>query len=437
MNRSSWRPSINAPSANDELREATTANKDAEKRLVEALKDERAIEDSRMTDVPAKLTKYLDDVDLLIIPRFTTENAMEGPEIEAAVHLLNQDQVKVAKEFMKRGKPVLACLGPVTPQLNPQPGEAPEDFDKRLAVELSAGTDDFEKLLAARGIELGRSLILFEGETKALAQAQFGSNAIDVPPIVLADPRGKGSALKPNPIASALRLTGRTAEQSLDLKLRALRPVSLAPGWQKQQRFAGEFAFTSAKSWNELQPFPLIGRRVTGERVVVYTPKYEPPALNDPKKGSVDEERRGPFPIAVAIENKIPAAWMNEDYDREEALAALLSPLDNTLAAGLTVAADKLDRPKQRTVVFGSGSLFTGKELTPPQEKLLLHTVNWLTHREDRLPKPATAQTPEWHYPRVAMSNRDRILWRYGTWIGMPALVAYFGLLAMMIRRLR
>ena len=70
---------------------------------------------------------------------------------------------------------------------------------------------------------------------------------------------------------------------------------------------------------------------------------------------------------------------MNEDYDRQEAAAALFTPLDNTLAAGLTVAANKLDRPTQRTVVFGSGHLFSGKTLTPAQDKLLVHTANWLT----------------------------------------------------------
>ena len=83
------------------------------------------------------------------------------------------------------------------------------------------------------------------------------------------------------------------------------------------------------------------------------------------------------------------------------------------------------------------GTLFNAAKLDPPEEKLLLHTVNWLTNREDRLPKQATADAPEWHYPRVAMSDRDRNLWRLGTAFGLPLVAAYAGLLAMMRRRMR
>ena len=244
---------------------------------------------------------------------------------------------------------------------------------------------------------------------------------------------------KPNPVAESVRLTGRTAERALDLRLRAVRPVGLAEAWKAKQPFAAEIAFTvgGSASWNELQPFPRVGRRPDGTRVVVYKPKYEEPGADDPRKGSRDEERRGPFAVGVAIENKIPAAWVNLDYERQQGAAALLSPLDGVLAASLTVAADKVERPTQRTVVFGSGGVFTGKELNPAQEKLLFHSVNWLTGREDRLPKSAADDNPEWRYPRVALSDRDRVLWRLGAAVGLPLLVAYAGLLAMMRRRTR
>ncbi|MBM3981117.1 MAG: hypothetical protein FJ304_12680 [Planctomycetes bacterium] len=426
-----------ATRAAEELKEADTANRDAEKKLAEALKDERPLQDRRMTDVGAKFAKQLADVDLLIVPRFTTEDAMDGPEIEAAVHALNREQVKVAKEFMKRGKPVLACLGPITPQVAPRPNEPPEELEKRIAQELASGSDEFEKLLAERGVELGGSLVLFDGETKALAPDQFGSSPSEVPPLVMAEPPTAGSNLKPNPVAAAVRLTARTAESGLALKVRAVRPVALAPAWQVKQPFAAELAFTAGESWNELQPFPRVGRRADGARVVVYAPKYEPLGTGDPKKGTRDEERRGPFPMAVALENPIPAAWMNEDYQRQQAAAGLLVPLDATLAAGLTVSAHAVPRPTQRTVVFGSGGLFTGKELTPAQERLLFHTVNWLTAREDRLPKPATAAAPEWRYPRVEMSDRTRDLWRAAAFPGLPVLAGALGLFAMMLRRMR
>jgi hypothetical protein len=421
----------------EELKEAETANKDAEKKLTEALKDERPLQDRRMTDVGAKFAKQLADVDLLIVPRFTTEDAMEGTEIEAAVHALNREQVKVAKEFMKRGKPVLACLGPITPQVAGRPNEPPEELDKRIAQELAAGSDEFEKLLAERGVELGGSVVVFDGETKALTGDQFGGSPSNVPPLVMAEPPAAGSPLKPNPISASVRLTARTALSTLDLKVRALRPVALAPAWQAKQPFAAEFAFTAAESWNELQPFPRLARRADGARVVVYSPKYEPVAPGDPKKGTRDEERRGPFPMAVAVENTIPAAWVNEDYQRQQAAAGLLVPLDATLAAGLTVSARAQERPTQRTVVFGSGGLFTGETLTPAQERLLVHTANWLTAREDRLPRAAGASGPEWHYPRVALTDGERVRWRVAAVPGLPVLVGALGLFVLMLRRMR
>jgi uncharacterized membrane protein len=423
--------------ADEALKEATDAHEEAARKLAAALKDERPIQDRRTTDVNAKFAKQLADVDLLIVPRFTTEDAMEGPEVEASIHALNRDQVRVAKNFMKSGKPVLACLGPITTQVTPRPNESAEDFDRRLATEIGAGSDEFERLLAERGVELGNSMVLFAGETKALAPDQFGSSPSEIPPIVLPDSPLVG--LKPNPIAEAVRLTGRTAERELDLRLRAVRPLGLAQGWQAKQPFATEIAFTigGAGSWNELQPFPRIGRRPDGTRAVVYKPKFEEVSPDDPRKGTRDEERRGPFAVGVAVENKIPAAWVAPDYERQQAVAAVLSPLDGVFAALLTVAAGVVERPTQRTVVFGSGGVFTGKELSPAQEKLLLHSVNWLTQRADRLPKGAADDNPEWRYPRVALSDRDRFLWRLGALGGLPLLVAYAGLLVMMRRRTR
>jgi hypothetical protein len=436
--------------ARDELEEALKTKQEAEKKLTEALKDERPLQDSRMSDVSAKLSKQLADVDLLVISRYTVEDAMKGPGVEATLHALSREQVKVAKEFMKSGKPVLACLGPITPQVIPQAGEPPDKFYERLATEIGANTDGFERLLAERGVELGRSVILFDGETKSLAGGDpfAGIRPTEAPPVVFAD---QPAGLNPNPVAAAFQLTGHAAapgpgagrstgrgtEQKFEIRLRALRPVTLAPGWQAKQPFAAEIAFSAGESWSELQPYPRRGRRPDGTSAVIYAPKYEPTALDDPKKGTRDEERRGPFPVGVAIANRIPVAWVNEDYERQQGAAALLAPFDGTLAAGLTIAAERVERPTQRTVVFGSGTLFNGAELKPAQEKLLVHTANWLTNRADRLPKPAGAENPQWHYPRVAMSDRDRELWRLAAFPGLPALVAVIGLFVMMIRRMR
>jgi hypothetical protein len=111
-----------------------------------------------------------------------------------------------------------------------------------------------------------------------------------------------------------------------------------------------------------------------------------------------------------------------------------LLPIDHVLAAGLTVAARQLHRPTGRLIVFGSGNLFAGAKLEPAQEKLLLHSVNWLTGREDRLPR---AEEPAWSFPRVAMTNRELTLWRLGTAVGLPLVAVYLGLMVMMVRRLR
>ncbi|MBX9624077.1 MAG: hypothetical protein K2X82_09735, partial [Gemmataceae bacterium] len=102
--------------------------------------------------------------------------------------------------------------------------------------------------------------------------------------------------------------------------------------------------------------------------------------------------------------------------------------------AGLTAAAAKAAPPAGRVVVFGSGNLFTGPDLKPAQEKLLLHTANWLVNRPDRLP---VVPEQEWSFPRVSLSDRETTLWRWGTAAGLPLVAVYFGLLAVLVRRRR
>ena len=78
-----------------------------------------------------------------------------------------------------------------------------------------------------------------------------------------------------------------TTEPKFEIRLRAVRPVGLAPGWQAKQPFAAELAFTSGESWTELQPYPRMGRRPDGSRALIYAPKYEPTALDDPRNDPV------------------------------------------------------------------------------------------------------------------------------------------------------
>jgi hypothetical protein len=260
----------------------------------------------------------------------------------------------------------------------------------------------------------------------------------DIPSLAFVEMPANGQQAKPNPIAAAVRLSARSVGQPLELRRKALRPVSLLPGWQDRVPFAAEFLMTSADSWNAERPFLQIerARKPDGRvvRVVTYIPEFEATTVNDPKWGTPMAERKGPFSIGVAIESKIPASWINEDYTQQEFFAGLLNPLNSVLAVGLTVAANQLERRNQRLVVFGSGNLFTGPKLEPAQEKLLLHSVNWLTGRDDRLPR---GDKPTWSFPRVEMTNQEVKLWQFGTAVGLPLVAIYLGFMAMMLRRLR
>ncbi|MBY0461128.1 MAG: hypothetical protein K2V38_27720, partial [Gemmataceae bacterium] len=404
--------------AEEQIKEAEAEAATAEAKAKAAQADERTAQDRRITDVKAKLARLVSDVDLLLIPRHTLVNVTLRSGVPPSIHQLDRRQIEVVKEFMKAGKPVLACVGSVATRTGPaaDPG------------------DGFEQLLRDRGIELGRETILFDAEKKALAAVraggQIGGGETNIPPLVFSDAPPPDSQAKPNPIAVALKHSGRTVEQKLDIELYAPRPVYLAHGWQDKLAFAGQFVYTAPAAWNEEKPFPTTDQagRIT------YLPRYDPTPDGDPKRNTNAEERKAAFPVGVAVEGKIPAAWVKEEYAREQTAAAFLTPLDPTYAALLTAAAEKEDRPTQRTVVFGSGHLFSGPRLEPPQEKLLLHSVNWLTGREDRLPK---ADTPAWRYPRVDVNDRQKLIWQLGTMVGLPLLAAYLGLLATLVRRTR
>ena len=447
-----------ATRAEQEVRDAEKARAEAERAVKAAFQDERSVQDRRISDVKTKFAAALADVDLLIIPRYTLVNVTIGRGIPPSLHTLSKPQVEVIRDFMKAGKPVLACLGSLSTRTGPA----------------GDGTDDLDRLIAERGIELGRDTILYDPEAKAFAAIkagrQLGGSASDIPPLLFTEHGSGADGAKPNPVGAALQLTGRSVDQKLDLKLHAPRPVYLALGWQKRLTHAAEFVFTSPDSWNEERPF--LSADARGR--ITYTPRYEPTLDSDPKAGTRMAERRGPFPIGVAIESRIPASWVDKEYGHEALVAAVfcgmgmvggvkpvdsaavavggfgpvghraarggfdppgLFPLaDPVLAAGLTVAAHQAKRPTERLIVFGSGNLFAGVKLEPAQEKLLLHSANWLTRREDRLPH---ADHPAWSFPRVAMSDRELTLWRLGTAIGLPLVAIYLGLMVMMVRRLR
>lgn len=436
----------------------------AEAQVRGALKNERALQDRRVTDVKAKLTKLLADVDLLIIPRHTVVNATIGSGIPTELYPLSTDQVEVIKEFMKTGKPVLALLGPIS---------NPDTNGPDLGM-----IDGFEQLLTQRGVVLGKETILFDGESKAFAARKAGellggAGPTDIPPLDFRDLTTR-AGLAPNPIGAAIRLTGRSLAEQVEIRLRAPRPVSLLPGLQDKLPFAAEFVLTSPDAWNEIKPFPEISR--VGARLVLsYRPEFNPAEGADPKNAGLGEKRRGPFSVGIAIDSELPVEWFLPEnpplpelaqalagglavvvlpqlpdrsvrgYDWRVGLAAALTPLDHGISAALLTdyTETRYPRPDGRLVVLGQGGLFAGAELKPSQEKLLLHCVNWLLKRPDRL--PSAPEAPEavvatgevWKFPRVTMTDRDIFLWRAGTAVGLPLLAVYLGVLAMMVRRLR
>lgn len=370
--------------------------KPIEARLTEALKDENAVQNAHETDVKAKFTRLLADVDLLVIPRFTVlDVAKINGVIPASVHVMSKDQVAVVRDFMKSGRPVLALLGPISETLGP-------------AIE---AVDGFEKLIADRGVELGNETIIYDEELKALAEqgiaSRFGSAShVEVEPLQFADRVESdaaseifASSKQKNPIRAAVQLSARSLEKPFELRLRGLRPVYVKPDVQSQLTYASEFILSGPNSWNEIQPLR--------QRGSPYLPKFEAAKEGDSKKGTHAEERRGPFPIGVAIDGPLPKAWFDQPNPAI---------------------------PNERLVVIGHGGAFVGSDLKPVQEKLLLHSVNWLLNRSDRLP-----MEPEktWSYPRVDMTARDLVLWRWSTALLMPLGVVILGLFAVMLRRSR
>ncbi len=372
-------------------------------------------EQQRMTDVKAKMARLLADCDLLIVPRMTLRNvADEFENIPGRLYKMDDAQVEAIKDFLKAGKPVLACFGPA----NTSPDEGPpRPGDDR--------SDGLEDLLGQLGVKFGKETVLFDSEVEALADsragAELGGGQFEAPPILFdwlpGAGRPVGSPLlsdKPNRIRESLRLTaralGKDAEGKplpLDIRIRHPRPIYFVPLKGIKIAFDPDFLMTNPRSWNEDQPFP------TADSV----PQFEKskgrdkgPGLIEPRKEPLDTRRRGPFPIGVAVETLLPSTWYASAADKPATV---------------------------RLAVIGQGGFFTGKKLPAPQEELFVDTINWLLGRDDLLPRDEGA----WSYPRVndtiPPDSEREYLWLWGVWLGLPVLFAFFGLVVLLFRRLR
>jgi hypothetical protein len=358
-----------------------------------------ATEQRRMTDVKAKLSRMLASCDLVIIPRMTIRNVVIGDRLPNSIYQLGKVQTEAIKSYLAAGKPLLACLGPTS--------EHPAEQMREMQMG-GGNTDELETFLAQAGIKLNKQTILHNVESKAFAERRTGLQVSaageKVPPVefdqvrTTLNPLAKDSAvvLPPNPIRASMQMDTNSLGQKLDIKVPDPRPVYFESPTGTKPAFEPEFMFTSGATWNDDQPFPS-QRRV---------PRFEPPKADDPAKGTLLEKRRGPFPIAVAVEVPVPPAWQEGKEDQSKLV---------------------------RLAVIGSGGIFAGQNLTAPYEDLLLDTCNWLLGRDDLLPKASAV----WKFPRVSMSEKDQTIWRWAGWVVLPGLFAYVGLVVLLLRRLR
>ena len=363
---------------------------------------DRVAESRRLSDVKAKLTYTVADCDMLFVPRLTRMN--DGELILPRYHRMSEEQAEVVRNFLKAGKPVFACLGPT----NEQPG-------RRFPPQLGPpGADDFEQALGELGFHLGPQTVLFNADARAFSERrgeddlEQGSDAREqVPPLDFdTSPRAGYPLLnranqssrdrrtaEDNPLRKGLRVMAHSVGSGFDLRLRFPRPVYFeARG--KKLAYEPTFLMT-ATGWNERQPFPSREHR----------PRYTSPKPNDRDLGTLDEPRRGPFPVGAAAEVEVPASWGG------------------------------VPGQKARVAVIGQGGVFNGPELSPARERLFLQTANWLLGRDDYLPRDEHV----WSYPRLPLTPAD---WEHRRWLdlatwGLPVLFAFLGMVVLLYRRLR
>ncbi len=368
----------------------------------------------RIADLRGKLTRLISDCDLVILPRFT--RLPQGPAMGLnEFYRLDDAQLAALKDYLKAGKPLLACLGPINDPDDPK--TAPHVVDDKL-----------EKLLAQLGIYCAPQTVLFDVQARDFAEQRrrrFQQGNVSLVPEVEFPEGASGK----NELGESLRLTSRLADSRLDIRLPYPRPVYfdpdggslgrlqkmfgatvayapvgglalapalyLKPDEEPAARSRGAFLFSSDKSWNDDHPFP------TGERPA---PQFKPPELNDPAQGTLDEKRRGPFPLGVAVEATMPDEWY--------------SPGEG--------------KPKtSRVVVIGSGNVFVDPTLSPARQKLLLDSCNWLLGRDDQLNREAK----EWRYPRLGLTELEKEYWLWGTRLWLPVLFGFLGLVVLQVRR--
>lgn len=415
-----------------------------ERAKLESLRgNERVIEERRITDVRAKMERLLQTCDLLIIARVTLLNVALPEAVPPELHPLDREQVEVIRDFLKAGKPILVLAGPMN---TPEPLADTDPLQPTPSPAATQGvvSDELERLLREVGVDLAPQTVLFEAEAPNFAERrssrELTTKGRDVPSLRLVGPPPEA---KPNPIAEAIRDTARSFSQ-FEIPVRHPRPVFLVEGWERKLPQSAEFLWTDPAGWNEARPFPgyaTFGSMFPGSDPD-YVPYYEPSGPEDPYRGTRLAERKGSFPVGVALEVTLPIEWYDANYVGYKGSAALLgmSPLSQSAggiwSACLTAAALSQKRPSSRVVVIGHGGLFSTPSLSPARERLLQHLCNWLLNRHERLPTTVSDEK-KWRYPRIELDDTAFRSWRWGTFVGLPLVFAYLGMVMLMIRRTR
>ncbi len=364
----------------------------------------------------------------MLIPRITIES--NGNQVaDARFHDLEGPLVAALKDYVRAGKPVLACFGPRN--LEEGPPDPP---------------DELEKLLGELGLIFSKRTVLFEAEKRTFTgkrQTFFRARPFRLPPLDLKGSAEQGlwerrdpvavqravtrrdllllgnwlgapilgplpvlSAGLPetaplpdrrvNPIRGSLNFLGECLGSPLHPTLRKPRPVQVDPTIARKLKYETTVLSTVPAAWNDDNPFPAELRPI---------PRFERATGFDPDAGTLDEKRQGAFPVMVAFETTVPQSWLTSASEKPETV---------------------------RLAAIGSGSVFTGKELSPAQELLLLDSCNFLLRRKDRLASPGEV----WSYPRVTMEPSEQSIWLWSCRLGLPVLFAYFGAVVLLFRRL-
>lgn len=354
-----------------------------------------------------------------------------GPKFTPALRQKLRDGTLTEEEVRTLNEDLMGELNQMPPQLRQQmqfrlmqQGRVVERL-RRLIFR-----DELEELLASMGIRAGRRVVVHNVQSAEYAEQRanpYLMGSRELPALDFSTSRkqiekilgenltvdtkaaeGK-DAQKPRPwlshadkdslLRESLARAQSASPDRMAVRFRFPRPIYYdAPPGKKAEplKTAPEFLWTSSACWIDERPLPTRSRPI---------PRYEKPkesdaergTLLDPRLGTLDEKREGPFSVGVAVETSLDSG------------------------------------PPARVVVVGHGAVFSGPTLAPGTEKLLFDSCNWLLRRDDLLAEPAAT----WSYPRLERGEKSKLLWLWALCAGLPLMVMFSGTAVLLARRVR